>query len=108
MLAIFGIELRLPVEVANLGGNLHRRFGNIESFDSANAAFAPGQRGPICLAADADRCDAANTGNYYSTRLLEFTKHGGCSYSRGLEVGFASVEYHGYLSQTYEGTKGES
>src|SRR6266566_4548412 len=75
VLAIFGIELSFPIKVENLGGDLHRRIGNVEAFDPAHPALALAQRLPIGLAADTDRGYATYASDDYAARLFEAAQH---------------------------------
>jgi len=39
VLAIFGAELRFPIKITNLRGDLYGSLGNVEGFNPTNAAL---------------------------------------------------------------------
>src|SRR5580765_6742167 len=66
MLAILRAQLRLPIEVNDLRGDLHRRFGSVERFNAADAALSGLQPIPERLLSDTDRRDATEPGDNYA------------------------------------------
>src|SRR5215510_3682540 len=73
--AIFGIELRLPIERRDLGGNLDRKGGWIKSLNAAHAAFTGNQTIPIRFAPDSERRYTTHSGDDNSARMRQRSKH---------------------------------
>jgi hypothetical protein len=73
--AIFGVELRSPIEIANLGRNSYREVRDIERLNPPYATLAGDQRVPEWLPSDPKRCDAAHAGDDDAPGVLKLPEH---------------------------------
>src|SRR6266436_2165052 len=92
VLSIFGIELRLPIKVAHLRGDLYGRLGYVKRFNPAHATLAVLQTGPESLSPNSDRRDTPHAGNDYPARTLEIIQHAtlaSCRRRASIPLGYA-------------------
>jgi hypothetical protein len=75
VLAVFRIELGLPVEIPNLCGYLDGRIRNVEALDQSDAALSLLQRAPESLAPRPDGSHTTHPGNHDATRAIDASQH---------------------------------
>jgi hypothetical protein len=67
--------LRLPIEGRNFGGDLNRKAGRIESFDSADAALTRYESIPKRFASNTQRCDTPHSSDDNTAWTRERFEH---------------------------------
>jgi hypothetical protein len=75
MLAVFGIELGLPIEVFDLAGDLDVETSGVEACDPSHAAPAGPQGTPVIVTTDTDRRHATKTGDDHTARTCKTAQH---------------------------------